>query len=64
MNGSHFKTFSFQSLGKILVGPLKKNEYCIEITETIGFPKNMSRIENIYLFSILQSKENRAFKTG
>jgi hypothetical protein len=64
MNGLNFKTFSYQSLDKILVGPSKNSEYCIEITETIGFPKYISRLENIYIFSILQSKENRVFKTG
>jgi hypothetical protein len=59
MKGLRFNIFLFQSLDKILVGRSNNNEYCIEIIETIGFPKYVSIIEYIYLFSILQSKENR-----
>jgi hypothetical protein len=39
---------------------LHSNEYCIEIIENIGFPKYIFVFEIIDLFSILQSKENRA----
>jgi hypothetical protein len=41
------------------VGPSNNNEYCIEIIETIGFSKYVSILEDIYLYSILQAKENR-----